>query len=129
MYLGNHATDALEDAKRLSPSDLVQIAPIRSKNGASKVGDSEFLIVDEAGMHPIELQAKTEHEDFVEIFDTYVPMVYQYAGDLAKSEEEVSTVLQAFTEALMSQRSEFREKREKIERLKANIKRIQESKS
>lgn len=92
-------------------------------------GDSEFLIVDEAGMHPIELQAKTEHEDFVEIFDTYLPFVYEYAGDLAKSDEEVTTMLQAFTEALMSQRAEFREKRKKIERLKANIKQIQESKS
>jgi 20S proteasome alpha/beta subunit len=76
-------------------------------------GESEFVVVDNVGIHPVRHSAKVEHEDFTELFDTYLPTIFSYAGDLDKSDKDVKLVLEAFVSGLMSQRGEFRNLREK----------------
>jgi 20S proteasome alpha/beta subunit len=76
-------------------------------------GESEFVVVDNVGIHPVRHSAKVEHEDFTELFDAYLPTIFSYAGDLDKPDKDVKSVLDAFVSGLMSQREEFRNLREK----------------
>jgi 20S proteasome alpha/beta subunit len=85
-------------------------------------GESEYLIVDATGAEPVSRGDKTEHEDFTELLDAYLPIVFSNAGDLDKPDEDVRDMLKVFVDALMKQRKEFREQRRKRdERIKRQL--------
>jgi 20S proteasome alpha/beta subunit len=89
-------------------------------------GESEFLILDAYGSHMLHQHDRTEHEDFTEVYDAYLPMVFSYAGDLEKPDDDVRTILSTFADTLMHQREEFRKRRSQRE---AALEKIRQSKA